>query len=257
MDTELRRAIERHEFQVYYQPVVSLGDGRISGFEALIRWNHPERGLVPPAEFIRMAEETGMIIEIDRYVLREACRQLHDWRSRVRGAEHLSVSVNLSVKQFSRTDLAEYVRGAIKEFGLDPAALRLEITETVLLDSTPAATGQLEQLSKEGFRIYLDDFGTGYSSLSYLHRFPVDTLKIDRSFVMGMKADGGGREIIRTIVALAQNLDLHVIAEGVETVIQRDALRELQCEFAQGYMFSKPVDAMKAEALLLAGNGHP
>jgi EAL domain-containing protein (putative c-di-GMP-specific phosphodiesterase class I) len=257
METELRRAIERSEFQVYYQPVVSLGDGRISGFEALIRWNHPERGLVPPAEFIRMAEETGMIIEIDRYVLREACRQLHDWRSRVRGAEHLSVSVNLSVKQFSRTDLAEYVRGAIKEFGLDPAALRLEITETVLLDSTPAATGQLEQLSKEGFRIYLDDFGTGYSSLSYLHRFPVDTLKIDRSFVMGMKADGGGREIIRTIVALAQNLDLHVIAEGVETVIQRDALRELQCEFAQGYMFSKPVDAIKAEALLLAGNGHP
>jgi diguanylate cyclase (GGDEF)-like protein len=257
MDTELRRAIERHEFQVYYQPVVSLDDGHISGFEALIRWNHPERGLVPPAEFIRMAEETGMIIEIDRYVLREACRQLHDWRSRVRGAEHLSVSVNLSVKQFSRTDLAEYVRGAIKEFGLDPAALRLEITETVLLDSTPAATGQLEQLSKEGFRIYLDDFGTGYSSLSYLHRFPVDTLKIDRSFVMGMKADGGGREIIRTIVALAQNLDLHVIAEGVETVIQRDALRELQCEFAQGYMFSKPVDAIKAEALLLAGNGHP
>jgi EAL domain-containing protein (putative c-di-GMP-specific phosphodiesterase class I) len=255
METELRRAIERKEFQVYYQPVVELGSGRINGFEALIRWNHPERGLVPPAEFIPMSEETGMIIEIDRYVLHEACRQLHDWRSRLQGRESLSVSVNLSVKQFTRSDLAEHVRGAIKEFGLDPAALRLEITETVLLDSTPAATEQLEQLSKEGFRIYLDDFGTGYSSLSYLHRFPVDTLKIDRSFVMGMKADGGGREIIRTIVALAQNLDLNVIAEGVETVIQRDALLELQCEFAQGYMFSKPVDAKKAEALLLAGNG--
>ena len=256
METELRRAMERHEFQVFYQPVVELGNGHINGFEALIRWNHPDRGLVPPMEFIRMAEETGMIIEIDRYVLREACRQLQDWRRRLKGRESLSVSVNLSVKQFSRTDLADHVRAAVKEFGLDPAALRLEITETVLLDSSPSATDQLEQLDSEGFRIYLDDFGTGYSSLSYLHRFPVDTLKIDRSFVMGMKADGGGREIVRTIVALAQNLDLHVIAEGVETVIQRDALRELQCEYAQGYMFSRPVDAKKAEALLLAGNGH-
>ncbi|HEV3027236.1 MAG TPA: EAL domain-containing protein, partial [Planctomycetota bacterium] len=257
METELRRAIERQEFQVYYQPVVELGNGHINGFEALIRWNHPDRGLVPPAEFIRMSEETGMIIEIDRYVLREACRQLKDWRTRLKGMESLSVSVNLSVKQFSRSDLADHVRQAVKEFGLDPAALRLEITETVLLDSSPAATDQLEQLDAEGFRIYLDDFGTGYSSLSYLHRFPVDTLKIDRSFVMGMRADGGGCEIVRTIVALAQNLDLHVIAEGVETVIQRDALMSLQCEFAQGYMFSKPVDAKKAEALLLAGNGRP
>src|SRR5882672_4384942 len=257
-ETELRRAIERGEFQVYYQPVVVLGTGHITGFEALIRWNHPDRGLVPPAEFIRMSEETGMIIEIDRYVLREACRQLKDWRTRLKGRESLSVSVNLSVKQFTRTDLADHVRNAVREFGLDPGALRLEITETVLLDSSPAATGQLEQLDAEGFRIYLDDFGTGYSSLSYLHRFPVDTLKIDRSFVMGMKADGGGREIIRTILALAQNLDLNVIAEGVETVIQRDALRELQCEYAQGYMFSKPVDAKRAEALLLAsGNGNP
>jgi diguanylate cyclase (GGDEF)-like protein/PAS domain S-box-containing protein len=256
METELRRAIERHEFQVYYQPVVSLDTGHINGFEALIRWNHPERGLVPPIEFIRMSEETGMIIEIDRYVLREACRQLRDWRTRIQGMEALSVSVNLSVKQFSRTDLAEHVRAAVNEFGLEPSALRLEITETVLLDSTPSATGQIEQLSSEGFRIYLDDFGTGYSSLSYLHRFPVDTLKIDRSFVMGMKADGGGREIVRTIVALAQNLDLHVIAEGVETTLQRDALRELQCEYAQGYMFSKPVDAKKAEELLRSGNGH-
>ncbi|HLY08959.1 MAG TPA: EAL domain-containing protein [Planctomycetota bacterium] len=255
METELRRAIERHEFQVYYQPVVSLDNGHISGFEALIRWNHPERGLVPPMEFIRMSEETGMIIEIDRYVLREACRQLQDWRTRLKGMESLSVSVNLSVKQFQRTDLAEHVRQSVKEFGLEPGALRLEITETVLLDSTPSATDQIEQLSSEGFRIYLDDFGTGYSSLSYLHRFPVDTLKIDRSFVMGMKADGGGCEIVRTIVALAQNLDLHVIAEGVETEIQRDALRNLQCEYAQGYMFSRPVDAKKAEAMLVSGNG--
>ena len=254
METELRRAIERNEFQVFYQPVVTLTEGRLTGFEALIRWNHPERGMVPPVEFIHMSEETGMIIEIDRYVLREACRQLQDWRSRIPGAAELSVSVNLSVKQFARLDLADHVRGAVREFGLDPASLRLEITETVLLDSSPAATEQLEQLHQEGFRIYLDDFGTGYSSLSYLHRFPVHTLKIDRSFVLGMKPDGGGREIIRTIVALAQNLDLHVIAEGVETVMQRDALRELQCEFAQGYMFSRPVDPRKAESLI---NGKP
>jgi Amt family ammonium transporter len=198
-----------------------------------------------------MAEDTGMIIELDRYVLREACHQLKDWRTRLPGREDLSISVNLSVKQFSRPDLADHVRTAIRMAGLDPAALRLEITETVLLDSSPSATDQLELLHKDGFRIYLDDFGTGYSSLSYLHRFPVDTLKIDRSFVMGMKADGGGREIIRTIVALAQNLDLNVIAEGVETVMQRDALRDLQCEFAQGYMYSRPVDSKKAEALLI------
>ncbi len=256
METELRRAIERSEFQVYYQPVVTIAEGRITGFEALIRWNHPERGMVPPSEFIRMSEDTGMIIEIDRYVLREACRQLQDWRSRLPGMEQLSVSVNLSVKQFARPDVAEHVRTATREFGLDPAALRLEITESVLLESSPSATEQLEQLHEEGFRIYLDDFGTGYSSLSYLHRFPVHTLKIDRSFVLGMKADGGGREIVRTIVALAQNLDLHVIAEGVETAVQRDALRELRCEFAQGYMYSRPVDSIKAEALL-AGKALP
>jgi diguanylate cyclase (GGDEF)-like protein len=250
MDTELRRAIERHEFQVYYQPVVSLGDGRISGFEALIRWNHPERGLVPPAEFIRMAEETGMIIEIDRYVLREACRQLHDWRSRVRGAEHLSVSVNLSVKQFSRTDLAEYVRGAIKEFGLDPAALRLEITETVLLDSTPAATGQLEQLSKEGFRIYLDDFGTGYSSLSSLQRYPVDALKLDRSFVARMGTPDHGCAIGSAIVKLAQELGMGLIAEGVETLAHAEQLLALGCPHAQGHLFSAPQSTMATEALL-------
>jgi diguanylate cyclase (GGDEF)-like protein/PAS domain S-box-containing protein len=250
METELRRAIERGEFQVFYQPVVALADGRVTGFEALIRWNHPDRGMVPPVEFIRMSEDTGMIIEIDRFVLREACRQLREWRTRLPEAGDLSISVNLSVKQFSRPDLADHVRGAIREFGLDPASLRLEITETVLLDSSPAATDQLEQLHKEGFRIYLDDFGTGYSSLSYLHRFPVHTLKIDRSFVGGMRPDGSGREIIRTIVALAQNLDLHVIAEGVETAMQRDALRELRCEFAQGYMFSRPVDSKKAEALI-------
>ena len=254
METELRRAIERGEFQVFYQPVVTLTDGRVTGFEALIRWNHPDRGMVPPVEFIRMSEDTGMIIELDRFVLREACRQLQDWRSRLSEARDLSISVNLSAKQFSRPDLADHVRAAVREFGLDPAALRLEITETVLLDSSPGATDQLEQLHGEGFRIYLDDFGTGYSSLSYLHRFPVHTLKIDRSFVNGMKPDGGGREIIRTIVAMAQNLDLHVIAEGVETPMQRDVLRELRCEYAQGYMYSRPVDSKKAESLL---NGKP
>jgi diguanylate cyclase (GGDEF)-like protein/PAS domain S-box-containing protein len=250
MEIELRRAMERSEFQVHYQPVVTLSEGRITGFEALIRWNHPERGLVPPAEFIRMAEETGMIIEIDRFVLREACRQLKDWRTRLPGRQDLTVSVNLSVKQFSRPDLADHVRNAIRQAGLEPGALRLEITETVLLDGSPGATEQIEQLHQDGFRLYLDDFGTGYSSLSYLHRFPVDTLKIDRSFIVGMKPDGGGREIVRTIVALAENLDLHVIAEGVETPMQRDALQELHCEFAQGYMFSRPVDSKKAEALL-------
>ncbi len=253
METELRRAIERHEFQVYYQPVVTLGTGAITGFEALIRWNHPERGLVPPMEFIRMSEETGMIIEIDRYVLREACRQLRDWRTRLPGREDLSVSVNLSVKQFTRTDLAEHVRRAIKEANLDPGALRLEITETVLLDSSPSATSQLEQLSEEGFRIYLDDFGTGYSSLSYLQRLPIEKLKIDKAFVRDMISSPADASIARAIVAMGASLKLLTLAEGVETADVAASLREMGCWAAQGYFFGRPVPAEAIAELLRRG----
>ncbi len=252
-ENELRRALERGEFEVHYQPIVTLKDGRVTGFEALLRWNHPERGRVFPGDFIGTAEETGLIVELDRWVLFQACRQLVEWRRDYPSAKNLTTSVNLSVRQFSRGDLVDVVKATLRETKLPDEALCLEITESVLLEGSPRASEILEGLKNGGARLHLDDFGTGYSSLSYLHRFPVDALKIDRSFVGAMRPDGGGQEIVRAIVALAQNLDLHVIAEGIETAQQRAALRNLQCEYGQGYMFSKPVPADQAGALLASG----
>ncbi len=250
METDLRRAIERQEFVVHYQPVVSLQDGRISGFEALVRWNHPGRGLVAPGEFIKMAEETGLVIDIDRWVLREACRQLQEWHLKFPKARPLSVSVNLSGRQFGQADLAHYIESTLQSTGLHGDSLGLEITESVLMDGADAANAILENIRRGGARFYLDDFGTGYSSLSYLHKFPIDALKIDRSFVGRMGSVGEGHEIVRTIISLAQNLDINVIAEGVETPEQLAALRALRCEYAQGYIFSKPVVPVQAEAML-------
>jgi diguanylate cyclase (GGDEF)-like protein/PAS domain S-box-containing protein len=255
METDLRRAIERNEFTVFYQPIVSLREGRITGFEALVRWNHPQRGLIPPVEFIRMAEETGLVIEIDRWVLREACRQLQDWHARYPKSRPLSVSVNLSCKQFTQPDLAHAVESALTATGLQGDSLGLEITESALMESTDSANLTLEDIRRGGARLCLDDFGTGYSSLSYLHKYPIDTLKIDRSFIAAMKTDGEGLEIVRTIVSLAQNLDIHVIAEGVETAEQLAALKALRCEYAQGFAFSRPVPREEAEAML-SGSRH-
>ncbi len=252
METELRQAIERGEFVVHYQPVVSLVDGRVAGFEALVRWRHPERGMIPPLDFIRMAEETGLVIPIDRWVLREACRQLKDWRDRFPRVRPLSVSVNFSGRQFAQPDLVDHVRAALRESELPEGALALELTESVLMEGSTSALAQLDDLRASGARLYLDDFGTGYSSLSYLHRFPIDALKIDRTFVADMRPEGDGQEIIRTIVSLAQNLEMQVIAEGVETPEQQSALRRLRCDFAQGWTFGKPVPAPEAEAQLAA-----
>jgi diguanylate cyclase (GGDEF)-like protein/PAS domain S-box-containing protein len=253
METDLRRAIERGEFVIHYQPIVSLRDGRISGFEALVRWNHPHRGLVGPLEFMRMAEETGLVIDIDRWVLREACRQLHEWHLKYPGARPLSVSVNLSGKQFSQPDLPDHLEKTLRATGLHGDCLGLEITESVLLEHSEGANQLLNDLRTGGTRLYLDDFGTGYSSLSYLHKFPIDVLKIDRSFVSSIQAAGEGTEIVRTIVSLAQNLDIHVVAEGVETSEQLAALKALRCEYAQGWAFSKAVPREEAEAMLAAG----
>jgi EAL domain-containing protein (putative c-di-GMP-specific phosphodiesterase class I) len=186
----------------------------------------------------------------------EACQQFAEWRRQYPGSALDYITVNVSSRQLAQQNFLNIVEAAVCDAKLQPCDLRLEVTETALMDSPHAAATLLRDLRDFGVKIYLDDFGTGYSSLSYLHRFPVHTLKIDRSFVLGMKPDGGGREIVRTIVALAQNLDLHVIAEGVETTVQRDALHELRCEFAQGFMYSKPVDSIKAEALL-AGKALP
>jgi diguanylate cyclase (GGDEF)-like protein/PAS domain S-box-containing protein len=251
LETDLRQAIERGEFVVHYQPVVSLHDGRVASFEALVRWAPPGKPLVPPADFIKLCEDTGLIVPLDRWVLRQAAGQIRDWRERFR--RPLGVSVNLSGRQFGQADLADHVRDALLEAKLPEGTLSLEITEGVLLDPAPTTVEVLERLHSAGARLYLDDFGTGYSSLSYLHRFPIDALKIDRSFVWGLKPDGEGREIIRTIMALAQGLDLQVIAEGVETDEQAGALKELRCDYAQGYKYSRPVPAADAEALLAAG----
>ncbi|MDP2312008.1 MAG: EAL domain-containing protein [Pseudomonadota bacterium] len=242
LESDLRRAVERDEFQVYYQPVVSLETGAILGVESLVRWMHPLRGLISPAEFVPFAEETGLIVTIGDHVLRETCRQMREWRDTVLHGRPFTVSVNLSGRQFAQPDLIEHVDAALAAYDLDPRCLHVEITETVLIENPEAAADMLGRLRRMDVRVSLDDFGTGYSSLSYLHRFPVDTLKIDKSFVSRM-GGVGENAIVGTIAALATNLGMDVIAEGVETNQQARRLRLLKCTSAQGFLFSRPVEA--------------
>jgi len=250
LETELRRALERQELQVYYQPIVSLKQGRMAGFEALVRWQHPQRGFVSPAEFIPLAEETGLIIPLGWCVLQKACQQMHSWLEQFPLQQSLTVSVNISSKQFAQPNLCQKIEQILQEIGLPADHLRLELTESVLVDNAEAAVVTLKQLKALGIGLSIDDFGTGYSSLSYLHQMPIDTLKIDRSFVNNVEFDPEKIEIIRTIIALAWNLGMNVVAEGVETKKQMYQLQALKCEFGQGYFFSKPVDSQMAEALL-------
>jgi diguanylate cyclase (GGDEF)-like protein/PAS domain S-box-containing protein len=250
LETDLRRALDRHEFRLHYQPIVSLRSGSIVGFEALMRWAHPDRGLVSPAEFIPVAEETGMIVAIGEWGLHEACRRMRTWQERFRVDPPLTISVNLSGKQFAQTDLSERVETLLGRVGLAPGSLKIEITESVLMENPEAVAATLARLKALATKISVDDFGTGYSSLSYLHRFPIDTLKIDRSFVMLMQPNGDGSEIVRTIITLAHSLGMDVIAEGVETLEQLAGLASLGCEYGQGYYFSKPVSDDEATALL-------
>ena len=250
LENDLRRAIEREEFCVHYQPIISLETEALVGFEALARWNHPERGLVPPDEFIPLAEETGLITEIGAWVLREACMQMRKWQQAL-GRESLTMSVNLSGKQLTQTDLIQQIQNTLEQTGLNPTWLRLEITESVVMENAELATNTLLQLRKLGVHLSIDDFGTGYSSLSYLHRFPVNTLKIDRSFIGRMAKGDENSEIVRTICTLANNLGMEVVAEGVETREQLELLRSLKCEYGQGYLFSRPVNAEAATALVL------
>jgi diguanylate cyclase (GGDEF)-like protein/PAS domain S-box-containing protein len=250
LETDLRKAIERQEFRVFYQPIVSVRSREIVGFEALARWQHPSDGLVPPANFIPLAEETGLIIAMDLWVMRQACVQTKSWQGRW---PELSINVNLSSKHFSQPGLVKSVEDVLDDTGLEPGRLRLEITESVILEDVPRIADVLGRLKELGVRLYLDDFGTGYSSLSYLHRFPIDAVKIDRSFVgqLGKKGEKGEKaELVSTITALAANLNMGVVAEGVETEEQLERLRALRCERVQGYFFSKPVDAAAAEILL-------
>lgn len=250
LETDLRWAIERREFRLHYQPIVSLETGRINGFEALIRWEHPERGLVQPSEFIPIAEETGWIVPMGRWVLEQACQQLKTWQNEIDADPPLTMSVNLSGKQFSQQDLISDIEAVLKANQLQPGSLKLEITESAIMENAQAVTDRLVKLRNLGVQLGLDDFGTGYSSLSYLHRFPLDTLKIDRSFIARMGEGGDNSEIVRTIVTLGKNLSMNIVAEGVESPEQLQHLRDLDCTQGQGYFFARPLAAEEAFALL-------
>jgi diguanylate cyclase (GGDEF)-like protein/PAS domain S-box-containing protein len=250
LETDLRRALERKEFMVVYQPIMSLETKLLCGFEALIRWPHPERGLISPIDFIPLAEETGMIVQIGEWVLREACEQMHKWQVIFPSEPPTFMCVNLSVKQFAQQDLIEKVAAIIQETNLAPASLKLEITESAVMENVETATRMLKELRELGVQLAMDDFGTGYSSLSNLHRFPINTLKIDRSFITRMVENNENAEIVRTISGLAQNLGMDVVAEGVETREQLEILRSLGCKYGQGYFFSKPLDTQSAEAFI-------
>jgi diguanylate cyclase (GGDEF)-like protein len=250
LESDFRRALENQELCVYYQPIVSIESGELHGFEALVRWHHPERGIVLPSDFIPLAEETGLIVPLGLSVLREACNQLWKWQQHSVLNRYLIMSVNLSGKQLMQTDLTEKVEEVLRESHLDPWHLKLEITESVVMEEPELAAITLAKLRGLGVRLSIDDFGTGYSSLSYLNRFPVDTLKIDRSFVTTMSEADENLQIVKTIVTLAGNLGMEVIAEGVETEEQLNQLKLLKCQYAQGYLFSEPLDVMEADMFI-------
>jgi diguanylate cyclase (GGDEF)-like protein/PAS domain S-box-containing protein len=249
LETDMRKALELGEFQVYYQPVVSLASGLIVGFEALSRWTRAE-GMVMPNDFIPVANETGMILTINRELLLLAGRQLRSWQEQYPAETPLKLSVNVSPKQFAQSDLASQIGEGIRQSGIDPQCVDLEITETIAMADAERSGIVLSQLKALGVHIDIDDFGTGYSSLSRLQRFPVDTLKIDRAFVSSMDSDQDTHEIVRVIIDLAHNLGLKVVAEGIENQEQLELLRKLGCELGQGYLFSKPVDRQTIDALL-------
>ena len=252
LETDLRKALDLGEFRVYYQPIVSLQTGKITGFEALTRWQRPE-GIVPPLEFIAVAEETGLIIPMNRQLLREACQHLRSWQSEFPSDPPLTMSVNITSREFAQPDLASEIRKSLEQTGIDPSCLQLEIIETIAMGDAEKSGHVLGQLKALGVRLSIDDFGTGYSSLSRLRRIPVDTLKIDRAFISNMDSDKENREIVRAIIVLAHNLGLKVVAEGTETEEHINLLKQFNCEMAQGYFFSRPADD-QAMLKLLASN---
>lgn len=249
LESDLRNALHNNEFLLYYQPLICFKTMTIAGFEALIRWEHPTKGMISPGEFIPIAEDTGLIIPIGQWVLEDACKQAQRWRLQF-PTQAPFISVNLSGRQFSQQDLVEQIDRILMETQLERSALKLELTESVVMDDVEASIDVLLQLKALNLQLGIDDFGTGYSSLSYLHRFPIDTLKVDRSFVMEMEEPGGTAELVKTIIALGHNLGMNVVAEGIETQGQSQTLEALQCEYAQGYLFSKPLPAQAAQALL-------
>ncbi len=253
LDHDLRRALERKEFRIHYQPIVRLGNAEVTGLEALLRWEHPARGFVSPAEFIPLAEETRLIIPIGRWALEETCRQVRAWQ--LQFGTYLPVNVNLSGKQLSQPDLVCQITQILEQFFLDGRSLKLEITESVIMENIESVITMLQQLKALGIQSSMDDFETGYSSLSYLHRLPIDVLKIDRSFVSGTRTGVENPEVVRTIITLARDLGIDAVAEGVETAEQLAQLRELGCRYGQGYLFSKPLDS-EAAGKFIAGRLH-
>ena len=250
LETDLRQALNRREFRLYFQQIVELSSGRITGFEALLRWQHPERGLVYPAEFIPVAEETGLIIPIGYWVLEEACSQMRAWQVQFPAQASLTISVNFSVKQLVQPEIVKQITQILYSTGLDAHSLELEITESAIIENTEQALTLVWQLQCLGVKLSLDDFGTGYSSLSYLYRFPFNTLKIDRSFIRRIGVDGENSEIVQTILTLAHSMGMNVTAEGVETAAHLTQLKAIRCEHGQGYLFSEPLDWKAARALI-------
>lgn len=254
IENDLRRALWNNEFVVHYQPIVSLKNQAITGFEALVRWQRPSHGLVYPDNFIHIAEETGLIVSLGIWVLREACLTTEQWQREFPQEQPLTISINLSARQFAQPDLVDQVRQVLEESGIDPGTVRLEVTESVTMGNADRAIQVLSQLKALGVRLSLDDFGTGYSSLSYLQRFPLDILKIDRSFISAMCTSPESLQIVSTIVNLARNLNMLVVAEGAEMEAEVAQLKALGCDFSQGYFFSRPIDEAEITTLLRAAS---
>jgi diguanylate cyclase (GGDEF)-like protein len=250
LKADLERALAEDQFTLHYQPTVALGAGRLSGFEALLRWEHPQHGRVSPATFIPLAEETGLIVPLGRWVLERACRQVREWQRAYPDLDPLTVSVNLSTRQLQQAGIVDEVAAALQATGIDPALVVLEITESALMQDLESTSDRLRQLKALGVRLAVDDFGTGYSSLSYLQRLPVDILKIDKSFVDGVAANAQQNAFAQTIIQMGRTLHLQTVAEGIESGDQRDELHKLGCDLGQGYFFARPLDSASVEALL-------
>ncbi len=250
LENELRQAMKVQALTVHYQPIVSVETGQLVGFEALTRWHHPTQGMISPAEFIPIAEETGLIIELDRWVLLQACRQAGIWQKQFQLGTSLTISVNISAGTFESDDFAQDVETILSETGFEPSRLKLEITESVLVSHVDSVTSSIEQLSALGVQLHIDDFGTGYSSLSLLQFLPADVLKIDRSFIDNLTRTSESNELVRAINVMAEQLNMQVVAEGVETAEQLSYLKALGCAYAQGYLFSEPLPVEQVEAYL-------
>lgn len=253
METDLRRAIAEGQFFLMYQPIMRYEDGALAGFEALLRWRHPERGLIPPMEFIPLAEETRLMVTIGRWVLEEACSFLGNWRREDPAAEDLVISVNVSAVQLREPGFTALVKTTLERTSVPGSRLKLELTESMLIKNTEQIAEVLDELRALGIEVMIDDFGTGFSSLSYLAHLPMDALKIDRGFISGRQKVAESIEIVRCIVAMAKALGIHTVAEGVESEEQDDWLRDMSCDFAQGFYHHKPMEAEEARALLQAG----